>query len=335
MSSVRIRRLAAIISGALLGLALIGPAPTVAAQAGWEFINTQHLPTEVTPGKAAGYRFTIHNGGSSNIAQLYLTGSLDAAPVYLAGDSAADKLRVDQSCFPKDAVLNCAFGALNADASITLTVAYTTSGTGTFDATFYLSSTGNTGSDNDPTTGKGNSHGDSLSYTFSTRLSTNENFAGGFVLGTEPQTYEVKNGGVTRRNIQSTAAIPSGFDIPVTVEDGPNVPARTCAAVAGAFGECSKIEAAEGGDVTGGIKIVITVYWKSVPRNLNVNDVKVVHTWTDGLIEHVDTIGTSCGSGSEYLALLEPGCRDASFDADKNLIITIWTLHNGGVRGQF
>jgi hypothetical protein len=314
-------------SGALLGLSLIGPAPIVAAQGGWEFINTELLPSMVTPGAAAGYRFTIHNDGSSNIAQLYLTSSVDAAPVYLEGDSAADKLRVDQACFPKDAVLDCDFGALNADASITLTVAYTTSGTGRFDATFYLSSTGNTDSDNDPTTGKGNSHGDSLSYTFSTELSTNENFAGGFVVGTDPETYEVKNGDVTRRNIQSTAAIPSGFDIPVTVQDGPNVPAETCAAVAGAFGECSKVEVAEGSDVPGGINIIITVYWKSVPRNLNVDDVVVTHTLVDGTTQAIDT---SCGSDPG--AHLDPGCRDAVFDAYRNLVITVWTLHNGGLR---
>ena len=80
MSSQRFRRLTAIISGALLGLALIGPAPTVAAQAGWEFINKELLPSMVTPGAAAGYRFTIHNGGSSNISQLYLTASVNDLP---------------------------------------------------------------------------------------------------------------------------------------------------------------------------------------------------------------------------------------------------------------
>ena len=297
-----------------------------AAQAGWEFINTQYLPAVVTPGAAAGYRFTIHNGGSSNISQLYLTASVNdlpasesPAPVFIDGDRS-------WLC-EMDPVLYCAFGALNADDSITLTVAYTTSGTGTFDVTFYLSSTGNTASDNDPNSGKGNSHGDSLSYTFSTELSTNENFAGGFVLGADPETYEVKNGGVTRGNIQSTAAIPSGFDIPVTVQDGPNVPAGTCAAVAGTFGECSKVEVAEGFPVEGGIKIVITVYWKSVPRNLDVQDVVVVHTLADGIT--TETINVSCSPTIN----LEPGCRDAAFDSDRNLVITVWTLHNGGFKG--
>jgi len=328
MSSVRIRRLAAIIPGALLSLALIGPAPTVAAQAGWEFIDRELLPSMVTPGAAAGYRFTIHNDGSSNISQLYLTASVNGlsasespAPVFIDGDRSG--------LCETDPVLYCAFGALNADHSIALTVAYTTSGTGTFDVTFYLSSTGNTDSDNDPSSGKGNSHGDSLSYTFSTELSTNQNFAGGFVLGSDPQTYEVKNGGVTRRNIQSTAATPSGFDIPVTVQDGPGVPAGTCAAVAETFGECSMVEVAEDLPVAGGIKIVITVYWKSVPRNLNLNDVVVIHTWSEGTTEHVDTIEDSCAP----TVSLTPGCLDAVFDADGNLVITVWTLHNGGFKG--
>ena len=313
MSSRHVRRLAAIMSGALLGLSLIGPASITAGQAGWG-LAVETLPSSVTPGADAGYRLTITNTGSSNISQLYLTDSVASAPTYIAGDRS-------ELCNPTG-VLYCAFGALNSLDVIVLTVAHTTSSTGTsFSVDFMLNSTG-------VSDDKGkNSHGDTLVTTATTGLSGDQNFAGGFVLSSD---FTVQNGGVTRRNIQSTAAAASEANIPVTVLDGPNVPASTCAAVPGTFGECSKVEVAEGTDVADGIKIVITVYWKSVPRNLDLNYVVVIHTWSDDdATEHVDTIEDSCAPTVN----LTPGCRDAVFDADGNLVITVWTQHNGGFKG--
>lgn len=312
MSSHRFRRLAAIISSTLLGLALIGPSSVAAAQPGWT-LDVVTLPSAVSPGSDAGYRLTIRNTGSSNISQLYLTDSVTSAPTYLAGD------RTDL-CNPTG-VLYCSFGALNAGDVIVLTVAHTTPTTGSsFSPTFMLNTTGASFADK----GK-NSHGDTLLTTVTTSLSGDQNFAGGFVLSSN---FEVKNGGVTRTNIQSTSAAASGTNIPVTVQDGSGVPAATCAAVANAFGECSKVDVAESGNVAGGIKIVITVYWKSVPRNLDVNAVVVTHTLADGTTQ---TINTSCGV--DPTSHLDPGCRDAVYDADKNLVITVWTLSNGGFRG--
>ncbi len=309
MSSHRFQRLTAVFSITVLGLSLIGPASITAAQAGWG-LAVETLPSSVTPGADAGYRLTITNNGPSNISQLYLTDSVASAPTYIAGDRS-------ELCNPTG-VLYCAFGALNSGDVIVLTVAHTTSLTGTsFSVDFMLNSTG-VSSDK----GK-NSHGDTLVTTATTGLSGDQNFAGGFVLSSD---FTVQNDGVTRRNIQSTAAAASEANIPVTVQDGPNVPASTCAAVAGAFGECSKVEVAEGTDVAGGIKIVITVYWKSVPRNLNVDDVVVIHTLADGSTE---TIDTSCSPTID----LTPGCRDAVFLADGSLEIPVWTLHNGGFKG--
>ena len=312
MSSHRLRRLAAIISTALLGVALIVPSSVAAAQPGWT-MDVVTLPSAVSPGADAGYRLTIRNLGPSNISQLYLTDSVTSAPTYLAGDRTA-------LCNPTG-VLYCAFGALNAGDVIVLTVAYTTPATGSsFSPTFMLNTTGATFSDK----GK-NSHGDTLLVKVTTSLSGDQNFAGGFVLSSN---VEIKNGGVTRTNLQSTSAAASGTNIPVTVQDGSGVPASTCAAVANSFGECSKVEVAEGGSLAGGIKIIITVYWKSVPKNLDPSLVVVTHTLADGSTQE---IRTSCGTDPENH--LDPGCRDAVYDADKNLVITIWTRSNGGFKG--
>lgn len=238
---------------------------------------------------------------------------MTSAPTYLAGDRT-------QLCNPTG-VLYCAFGALNAGGVIVLTVAHMTPTTGSsFSPTFMLNSTGASFAD------KGaNSHGDTLLKTVTTSLSGDQNFAGGFVLSSN---FEVKNGGVSRTNIQSTSVAASGTNIPVTVQDGSGVPATTCAAVANAFGECSKVNVAEGGSVAGGIRIVITVYWKSVPKILDLNAVVVTHTLADGTTQ---TINTSCGVDPS--THLDPGCRDAVYDADKNLVITVWSLSNGGFKG--
>ena len=80
--SIHLRRAVAVVTGAMLAAMLIGPTTVSAAQPGWEFQNLQLLPDTVSPGASAGYSFTIHNGGSSNISQLYLTDSVNAAPTY-------------------------------------------------------------------------------------------------------------------------------------------------------------------------------------------------------------------------------------------------------------
>src|SRR5712691_8306914 len=83
VTGYRTRRLAAVVSAALLGLVLIGTSGvTAATPAGWSIVATP-LPIKVAPGKLAGYQVDIGNTGPSNISQLFLVDDQTATPSYV------------------------------------------------------------------------------------------------------------------------------------------------------------------------------------------------------------------------------------------------------------
>jgi len=298
---------AAVAAATLLALSLIGGAS--AAQPGWE-MTVVKLPDAVSPGADAGYRITIVNNGPSNISQLYLTDSVAAPATYLTSTRAGCVL---------SPVLYCAFGALNAGDQIVLTVAHAAPSSGSsFAVTFMLNTTGASFNDK----GK-NSHGDTLTRTVTTGLDGDQNFAGGFVVA----TGTVANGSsLGRRNIQSTAATSPGAGLPVTVEDGSGVTFGCILCTGTPFGEWSEINVAEGASFGSGIEIVITIYSKSVPKNLDLSKVVVFHTYQVGGVDVTDRIDTACAPTPV------PDCLTAQLLGNGDLEITIWTLHNGGFK---
>ena len=267
MSSIHLRRAVAVVTGAMLAAMLIGPATVSAAQPGWEFTNLALLPSAVSPGSSAGYSFTIHNGGSSNISHLYLTDSVNAAPTYFVNSRG--------TVCQQSPTLFCSFGALNSGDSIDVTVAYATPTSGSaFDVTFQLNSNGATFSDRG-----GNSHGDSLnSPKLTTALSSNKNFAGAFSLDT---TDVATDPSLSKQNPQSSAVTPPVSKIPVTVEDGlvtfggaGTDPCGT-ATLAHCIGDWARLNVDNG--AAGPVKVTIMLYGKSVPNAATTSNIKLFH----------------------------------------------------------
>ena len=111
----------------------------------------------------------------------------------------------------------------------------------TFDVLFSLrAGTGDTGSD-----GNGSSRGDSYVKPAHTTIRTDNDFDGGFVVGTGSQLYDTQ-GTLGRQNKQNSSVKVSDTILPVTIEDGSGVQdGNTCtiAECAGdTVGEWTRIE---------------------------------------------------------------------------------------------
>jgi len=95
----------------------------------------------------AGYRIDIGNAGPSNISQLFLVDDQTATPSYVQTNQGSCNGLVSGVPTTTSGRLLCSFGALNAGATITVIVAYTTPTSGppsSFSVTFELNTTGAT-----------------------------------------------------------------------------------------------------------------------------------------------------------------------------------------------
>jgi hypothetical protein len=317
VSSIHLRRAVAVVTGAMLAAMLIGPATVTAAQPGWAFTNPKLLPDAVSPGASAGYSFTIHNGGTSNISQLFLTDSVKAPPTYFF-NSRGTVCQLSPSLF-------CSFGALNAGADINVVIAYATPTTGSvFEVTFQLNSNGATFSDRG-----NNSHGDSLNSTpglFATALNSNKNFAGRFDLdGTDVATDQ----DLSKKNPQASTVTPPASNIGVSVEDGLATFGGTgtdpcgTSGVLQCIGDWARLNVDNGS--SGPVKVTLLLYGPSVTNAANTGNIKL---WHEG--SSPNPITTVCsattlptGSG-ECITVTKVG---------NNFKIVGWLNHNGYVRG--
>ena len=314
MTQKRLSRFTTILATAMLASTLLGVGTAVAGQPGWS-ISVVKLPPTVSPGADAGFRVTLTNSGPSNIASLYLTSNLAAAPSYVGTPT--------QGTCNASGPLYCSFGALVAGSSVTVLVAYTTPGSGTsFKVTFEANTTGATTSDS-----KGKSHGDTLTSAQTVGLSSSKDFAGGFVIGAG--TVE-NDQSVGRRNPQSTSVESPASLVPVTVEDGitTGVPC-TVAACSNAFGEWSNLSVAGGAAFGTPFKVTLLVWGNEVPGGVGTGDIVVLHT-TDGgstyVIDTPCTPSTGTPTNAECLTVTKVG---------SNYKIVVWLFQNGNLRGGF
>jgi hypothetical protein len=74
VTGYRTRRLATVVSSALIGLLLLGTSVVTASTPGWGTSNVTTIPTDgiVAPNNNAAYVVTIRNTGKSNITALQL-----------------------------------------------------------------------------------------------------------------------------------------------------------------------------------------------------------------------------------------------------------------------
>lgn len=309
------RRLATVATTVLLGTMLLGAGTATAATPGWEFINNATLPSSVTPGADAGYTFRIHNNGKSNISQLYLTTSVQAAPSYFANSRG--------TVCQLSPTLLCAFGALNSDAFIDVTVAYATPATGnSYAAIFQINGTGVSFQD------AHHSHGDTLSDPFSTTLSSDADFAGGFQIA-NGTTY-TNNTVLGRKNIQSSAATSATLAVPVTIQDNlpgfPGTGTDPCTTLH-CIGDWTSVHVGNGSQ--GPVKVTLVLYGKSVPNQATVNNIGL---WHEGSTPN--PIMLRCGDASSIPNGGTKECVTVTL-VGGNYQIVAWLLHNGGGRGLY
>lgn len=333
MSSRRLRHAVSVAVSALLALMVLGPGVTSAATPGWT-MNVTTLPSTVSPGAAAGYRVVITNAGKSNIAKLALTDSRTEAPVSVTTSAG--------SCNSAGQLL-CNLGALRSGASVTVTVAYLTSGASPFSITFEANTSGVSFSDG------GTSHGDALRQTATTTLNSNPNFKGGFTLDTSAIATDQSLSGT---NIQSTKIIPPTTGIGVSISDGPANTGTACSQVPQTpIGEWSSLDVAQGTTFGAPFPVTLHILTSSLPHGFTLASVKACHDLGGGVTE---TITAHCPTGTPTAQCVSANLNhgtlahcfydeDSDHDADDYhcipasgyLEIVVWLLRNGGIRGGY
>jgi hypothetical protein len=278
----------------------------------WSMTVTD-LPPVVANGSSAGYRVTIRNAGPSNISKLYLVTKTQDSPSYVGQPTQG-------SCSASGAgPLRCSFGVLRAGASVTLVVAYVTPSTGTsYDPVFQGNTSGATYTD------PGHSHGDTLQDPSETptTLTSDSNFAGGFVLSQRPVE---NNATVNASNIQSTSVLPPVSNVVVTVQDGDPSYAPSCTQCGSMtlFGDWSKITVDQGEQFGTLFRVSILVYGGVVPSQTPLDQINLAHVLDDGTST---ILSQRCGATPTL------NCVTVT-QVGKNVRIFAWLDQNGGVRG--
>jgi hypothetical protein len=306
----RLGRISAVITlGALIGASALAAGPVAAKTPGWTIENVQNLPATVGQNAVAGYSFTIRNAGSSNISALYLTDSVNAAPEFLSTTRGTTMCTLTN--------LRCAFGALNAGATIDVVLAYRV-GTSNFSDTLQLDSTG------DPAGGN-KSHGDSYFKAVSTSVSSSPNFAGSF---TVDMSTLATTGTLGNSNKQNSSVEPPETLIPVTIQDGitSGIPC-TIGACSHQLGEWTSLNVANAKTYASAFKVTLTVYKGAVPGGLSASDINVLHTLNDGTTY---VISADCPATGP----ITTECRTVT-KVGQNYQIVVWLLEIGALRGTW
>jgi hypothetical protein len=345
VTGYRSRRLATVVSAALVAVMLLGVGAASAAPPKWD-ITFVKLPPVVTVGEDAGYRVTVWNNGASNIVGLSIS-SVPTNPTYVS--SLAYSTGGTGSCSIA-APFTCNIGTLTAFSSVTFTIAYTTSGSSPFSVDFTIrSSSGDTNADNKP--GKpGTSHGDALTKAVSTALAlASSNAAGGFFQADELlQTNPI----LGRQNKQSTSLIgfvgASGTDpYDVMISDGtttfptdPEDPNTGLSCVGssctGLLGQWSFVNLKEGATQGTAFHVQMILDGSLIPGGTSAADLVLVHVYYDS--DHNSQTEVIGENGVRCATATTPSAYPTSciFITRVGPLwqVDAWLYHNGGLRLQ-
>lgn len=313
-----IRRGASILAAtALLGLALAGPGLVGAAVPSTSSAATA-VPAVVLNGARGAFVATLTNTDSSTISQLYLTGTVTGTGVTFV------------AAYPSQGtcsatVISCSFGQLKPTKTASVTIVYqTTAATGDVEGKFTFSTTG-LGSGGDDA-----SHGDSWPVSASATTSVDPDFGGRYIDDNNLVVQNNQSVNDTTNPHATKVVAPKSF-IGVTVEDG-LVVSQACppapAICTNLFGETSIVSVANGGTFEGGFRIVIT-FDKSELVGVNANTLKIWHTYSNGS----ELIGSKCTFASGSSTPSNMPCLIVKKLPGGDLQVTIWTTHNGVLRG--
>jgi hypothetical protein len=323
---------------ALLLSAALFPAATLAKVPAWS-MQVVATPSDsacgtgisfcatVSPSAAVRFVVTIKNGGKSNIAQLYLTSTFTTAPLSVTPSTGCNA----------SGQLLCSLGALNAGASVTRTIIFRMpSDAGSVDFRFEANTTGVSGSDG------GTSHGDTLKTPGHLVLDGSADYNGGFLL----DGSDLGTGGVGG---QRTTLTPPASGIGVTIREvsGSADPCNTGHPI----GQLVQLNVADGTIYTTPFKTVLTIASGGLPSELVLSHVKLCHLYDSGPNNGTAVPLPLCAADVAPTSV--PACfwpkwggpavveheshEVAGGDADDwtNLIIDVWDVQNGSIRGGF
>lgn len=313
----RLARFASILTTALLAGLLLGVGTVSAKTPAWS-MSIVRIPTAVAPGAYAAYRVTITNGGSSNIAKLFLTDTSGQAPFSVSPSTGCTA----------SGPLSCSLGALHSGASVTRVIVYKTNpAASSFTDTFEANTSGATASDG------GTSHGDTLRSTVSTPENGSANFAGGYVV--DSSSFSTGSG-----DSQSTTVTPPTMGIGVTISETGGGTSQCGSGTP--IGQLSTINVGDGGTFSPFL-MKLTIKASSLPDELELIQVKLCHQYDNG--SHVFLLRCAADraqaspcfyprwGGAHHPDREKHGEQDAD-DWDL-LILDVWDVNNGSLRGQF
>lgn len=276
--------------------------------------SSEAIPASYSAGNAAGFRGTYQLTDTSTLARLILVIETTGASGVAFRSATVNGSTVANACSNSLPVI-CQFRQVRTGDTIVVVAAFTPEeGATSVSAIFTWSTTGATSSDG------GTSHGDTWDgVTHTATLSTDPNYAGGFVIGAGGtiQNFQV----VSEANRQATklASLPAG--VAATVLDGPGL-ANLCANTAQVncadqFGETSIVTVGDG-QTFGSLFTVSIVFYEGAPDGF-------VHRYgvDDSEQEFIGpcpkknpTSGAPCFTWTQ-----------------KTRTATIYTFHNGSYRG--
>jgi hypothetical protein len=339
--------LAGLITGSLLAWSILGSGTALAANPNWaagfgangSSQLTGQSSTSVAAGKHAGFFLWMQNNDTSNISQLYLTGTSTAT------FSGATFTVVSGSTFVRSGTcaavdpLDCSIGVLRSGQTVNVIVSYLISGSAkdgsNVGVKFEFNTTGTP-------PGKNNSHGDAFPLNDSIGVSSNGDADGDFNLNNPSGLNIADNQSVSQKNPQATSASIIQLGIGGSVGETTNLDAAVCnSTLTMGFpswfscglltSQVSTIEIGNGknfnntnpGNTPG---IQVKVLFKKAPSQLTGSNPFVYHYWVDGQGAHAELVTATCTMSGGFPTNQGP-CLIVGNNA-----VTVWLIHNGGAR---
>jgi hypothetical protein len=363
VSSFHLRRLATVATAASLALMLLGTSVAQASPppAEWGSTSPTTLTSSASPALAVAggtvwFQTSYQNTSSSTLASLLLKVTADGAvatfgtpskyAIFVSGDRSTGCANATPvSCTFKNVkplqTVKVAF-VLSVPASFVghtcdfgrsqgfgVLPPATDQVTAAFCSKSEWSSVGAPGSD------PGASHGDTWNWFDAVKLSTDTNYSGSFALDITSVSNDQTL--VALKNPQATTAFLRGASqIPVTVLDGETVDPG-CNSVlidcsTDLWGEWSVVSVNNGDPVTGLTLYEFQIKFDSseIPNGVNQNNIQIYHAWTSPPAGE-ELISATC-TLSAGVATNAP-CLTVKKLAGGDLQVTIWSNHNGSLKG--
>lgn len=313
----------------------------LAATPTWTLGTPVLIPQAISPGASAGFAFTLHNDGPSNISQLYVeatssqSGSAGYASVFVKGAGASDTYQPVGSCSLGTRV-ECSVGALRADQTAKLIVAFPNTDVSTPPVAHVVWETTGLGSSVcEPDPGD-QSHGDCKPQDWAASFNTSGDYSGGF--STSAVADYLTNDPAGPNDwfaARLTGNDPRLAFVPITVEDDTaysGCPVATC--FGSADDNAVALNVGDGISFTNPFTLTVNIYKDAVPNGVNAKKLVVVHYYdpdkphydTNGNRVYYEEIDSSCPKNKTPTS----ACRDVSWDGKSGIYTVVMQLFENG-----